>query len=63
MESRCITLRLTDAQRRVVEDATGREITALTLPLDELQEFVADPKTLATREEEAVIWECLNPYP
>lgn len=63
MESKCITLRLTEAQRKVVEDATGETIEALTLPLDEIGNHVADPTVLSQRDEEAIIWECLNPYP
>jgi hypothetical protein len=63
VEAKCITLRLTEAQRKVVENATGQQIEALTLPLDEIGEYVADPTALSAREEEAFIWECLNPYP
>jgi hypothetical protein len=63
VQGKCITLRLTEAQRKVVQDATGEEIEALSLPLDEITEYAADPTVLSTREAEAVVWECLNPYP
>ena len=63
MEGKCITLRLTEAQRKVVENATGQQVEALTLPLHEIEEYAADPTALSAREEEAFIWECLNPYP
>ncbi len=63
MEPKCITLRLTDAQRDVVREATGKDIDALTLPLDELEEFATGGHVMSEREEEAIVWECLNPYP
>ncbi len=63
METQCITLRLTDAQREVVREATGRDIDIVTLPLDALQRYATGQHVLSEREEEAIVWECLNPYP
>ena len=63
LETKCSTLRLTEAQRDVVREATGRDIDIVTLPLDDLEKFSTGQHVLAERDEEAIVWECLNPYP
>ena len=63
LETQCITIRLTEAQREVVREATGNEIETLTLPLDDLEKFATGRHALSERDEEAIVWECLNPYP
>jgi len=60
---RCITLKLTETQRDAVEQATGKRIEAVTLAVDELERRAAPPNDGAVSEADAIVWECLNPYP
>ena len=62
MQGQCVTLRLTTAQREAVRAATGRTIEAISLPVTELEERATDTTGLSERDE-ALVWECLNPYP
>lgn len=63
MTDECITLRLTETQRRAVQDLLGRDVEALTIPVRELEERVVEPDQVAKAEQDAAVWECLNPYP
>ena len=62
MQGQCVTLRLTTAQREAVRAATGKAIEAISLPVTELEDHAADATGLSERDE-ALVWECLNPYP
>lgn len=63
MAAKCITLRLTETQRRAVRDILGHDVEALTIPVDELEARAVAPEEIAQVDEDAVVWECLNPYP
>jgi len=62
VEDKCVTLRLTPAQREAVREATGKAIEAISLPVTELEDRASDATGLSERDE-ALVWECLNPYP
>lgn len=62
MQDKCVTLRLTAAQREAVREATGKSIEAISLPVTELDERAANTAALSDQDE-ALVWECLNPYP
>lgn len=62
MADRCVTLRLTEAQREAVREATGREIEAISVPAAELEDLATDTDAMEDRDE-VLVWECLNPYP
>lgn len=62
MADKCVTLRLTEAQRKAVREATGKAIEAISLPVAELEDRAADTAALPDQDE-ALVWECLNPYP
>jgi len=62
VDDKCVTLRLTPAQREAVREATGKSIEAISLPVTELEDRAADTARLSERDE-AMVWECLNPYP
>ena len=62
VQGQCVTLRLTTAQRETVRAATGKTIEALNMPVSELEERATDATGLSERDE-ALVWECLNPYP
>jgi hypothetical protein len=62
VEDKCVTLRLTPAQREAVREATGKSIEAISLPVTELEGRAADTAELPDHDE-ALVWECLNPYP
>jgi hypothetical protein len=59
----CLTLRLTPEQRAAVLKATGVDGDALVLPVADLETRVADASDTLGPDEEALVWECLNPYP
>jgi len=59
---KCVTLRLTEAQRKAVREATGKEISAISVPATELEDLATDTRAM-TDQDEALVWECLNPYP
>jgi hypothetical protein len=60
---KCITLRLTETQRRAVRDILGHDVEALTIPVAELEERAIVPDEVSQADDDAVVWECLNPYP
>ena len=62
MADKCVTLRLTEAQRKAVREATGKEISAISVPATELEDLATDTRAM-TDQDEALVWECLNPYP
>jgi len=45
-----------------VREATGKSIEAISLPVTELDERAANTAALSDQDE-ALVWECLNPYP
>jgi hypothetical protein len=59
---KCVTLRLTEAQRKAVREVTGKEISAISVPATELEDLATDTRAM-TDQDEALVWECLNPYP
>lgn len=63
MVDKCITLRLTETQRRAVRDILGHDVEALTIPVSELEERVVVPDEVSQVDDDAVVWESLNPYP
>jgi hypothetical protein len=63
VQGKCITLRLTDAQKEAVRAVTGKAIDAVTLEVDELEGRAAKADPEAVPEADAIVWECLNPYP
>ncbi|NIS65088.1 MAG: hypothetical protein GTO05_08010, partial [Gemmatimonadales bacterium] len=44
-------------------DILGHDVEALTIPVDELEERAVHSDEVTKVEEDAVVWECLNPYP
>lgn len=62
MADKCVTLRLTEAQRKAVREVTGKEISAISVPATELEDLATDTRAM-TDQDEALVWECLNPYP
>ena len=63
MQPKCITLRLTDAQKAAIREATGKSIDAVSLEVDELEDRAVSLDTKGVPEADAIVWECLNPYP
>lgn len=59
----CITIRLTQAQREAIRDATGKDVKAISVQAGELDGRAVDPEALPSVTEDQLIWECLNPYP
>jgi hypothetical protein len=59
----CITIRLTPEQQEAIRAVTGREARTLTIPVDQLGDRVAEREADTGANEDALVWECLNPYP
>jgi hypothetical protein len=62
MES-CITLRLTEEQQRALRALTGLDGDALVIPAGEIERQLTHADRVLQPDEDAFIWECLNPYP
>jgi hypothetical protein len=56
-------LKLTDTQRDAVREATGKAVETVTLDVDALEERAAGVDERVGPEVDAIVWECLNPYP
>ncbi len=63
MQPKCITLKLTAAQQEAVLAATGKAVYTVTLEVDALENRATGSDEAAVPESDAVVWECLNPYP
>ena len=63
MPDPCITLRLTPEQQDAIRTRTGLDGDALVLPLEELDGHLADAADAGAPDADAIVWECLNPYP
>jgi hypothetical protein len=60
--AKCITLKLTDAQMDAVREVTGKIVETVTVDVDELDDRAATSEREPS-EADAIVWECLNPYP
>jgi hypothetical protein len=62
VQTKCITLKLTDAQKEAVRQVTGRTVDTVTVDVDDLDDRGASTDSETAREADAIVWECLNPY-
>ena len=63
MQPKCIMLKLTDAQREAVRNATGKTVDTVTVEVDALEDRATASDEGTVQDADAIVWECLNPYP